>query len=379
MSVQKIKTSSGQIKWEATVYTHGRHGKKLRRRFDKRIDADNFMHQYRLSKEQALSGPPSAISPEETTLEDEIQFYLNKRADTFTPGYWRVLNPALKVIRQLYSSYPVSKITPGLIDDFNAFLKARGTSTSTQNRYAQVIQRVVNFSFLNDRISYNPLKRYRKQKEVPVELVTWNDEEMAKFLSFANTKYPHGTKDRWIFVVYFMALETGSRANEIWGLKPEDVRFGENLIHIRRQLISGGSFAPTKGKDQRVVPMGKELAAEIRFLLKKRKVESDTVFCTEAGSPIDHQNFVNRIFKKDLRQSKVRKLRFHDLRHTALTSLVRTGVGPWMVQSIAGHKDLKTTMRYVHLAGTDIAELGKSRSLFGQSEGNVVRIFGGVR
>ena len=100
------------------------------------------------------------------------------------------------------------------------------------------------------------------------------------------------------------------------------------------------------------------------------------VFKTLEGTPVDHNNFAKRVFLSDLRASGVRPLRFHDLRHTAITLLVRNGVSPWVVQKIAGHKDMKTTMRYVHIAGKDVQEVGKSRNLFVQNTGQVLSLFG---
>ena len=43
-------------------------------------------------------------------------------------------------------------------------------------------------------------------------------------------------------------------------------------------------------------------------------------------------------------------MRFHDLRHTFISHLVMAGVDLTTVQKLAGHRDIKTTMRYAHLA-----------------------------
>ncbi|MBA2404308.1 MAG: tyrosine-type recombinase/integrase [Bdellovibrionales bacterium] len=59
----------------------------------------------------------------------------------------------------------------------------------------------------------------------------------------------------------------------------------------------------------------------------------------------------------------LRRIRYHDLRHTALTLLVKKGVLLPIVQKIAGHKDIKTTMKYVHVLGKDIDDIGAMSGL----------------
>lgn len=72
---------------------------------------------------------------------------------------------------------------------------------------------------------------------------------------------------------------------------------------------------------------------------------------------MDH-DFTDRIFRKDLKESGLRPIRFHDFRHTSITLMVKKGFLLPVVQKIAGHKDIKTTMRYVHVLGEDIEDVG---------------------
>ena len=57
---------------------------------------------------------------------------------------------------------------------------------------------------------------------------------------------------------------------------------------------------------------------------------------------------IRRDWKRAVKNSGVAKVRFHDLRHTALTRLVLTGADLRTVKDIAGHSSLKTTQRYLH-------------------------------
>ena len=143
---------------------------------------------------------------------------------------------------------------------------------------------------------------------------------------------------------------------------------GTNISESRNPSLSLGCsrFAPTKGKDSRFVPFSYGLREEIESVLsddlRVLKPEA-TIFRSKVGSPMDHDNFVDRIFEKDLAESGLRRIRFHDLRHTAITLMVKKGVLLPMIQKIAGHKDIKTTMRYVHVLGKDIDDIGAIQSL----------------
>jgi integrase len=129
------------------------------------------------------------------------------------------------------------------------------------------------------------------------------------------------------------------------------------------QISRFKTFEPTKGKDSRYVPFSEHLNDELVPLLKGAPLSSRTLFTSEKGTPVDHDNFVKRVFKKDCMEAKVTTIRFHDLRHTALTMMVKKGVLLPVIQKIAGHKKIKTTMRYVHVVAKDIEEVGQKFSL----------------
>jgi Phage integrase family len=75
------------------------------------------------------------------------------------------------------------------------------------------------------------------------------------------------------------------------------------------------------------------------------------VFPSETGeTPLDAQNFVNRVFLPALRRAKIGDFHWHDLRHTLASRLVMAGVDLRTVQELLGHKTLVMTLRYAHLS-----------------------------
>lgn len=96
--------------------------------------------------------------------------------------------------------------------------------------------------------------------------------------------------------------------------------------------------------------------------LKNRPLIGLSLFF-KVGTAIDHDNFTERIYRKDIYECVLRQIRFHDLRHTSITLMVQKGALLPVIQKIAGHKDIKTTMRYVHVLGKDIDDIGALQGL----------------
>ena len=366
MTIKKIKLKN-EIRWEASIRPKNHGKRRLRRRFRKKIDAQQFLHSIQEREEQTLGSysKKGVLDIEETTFNKEADYWLEKKGPYFTVGYFRSIKPALKRIRRLYGHHPISRFTPALLFDFRILLKKEGLTAATQNRYADLISRIINFSYRQKRINENPCLGYDKVREGKKEMKFWTEPDARDFLDFANSKYPYSSNKRWMYCLYLLALETGMRAAELWGVKVSDIPKTGNTMAVARQYIGGGIFTPTKGKDFRQVPLSDALRDEMYGLLKRQKEVSDnrTLFTTRVGTPINHRNFTKRVFKQDVMESGLRQIRFHDLRHTALTLMVKRGVPLPVAQRVAGHTDIKVTMRYVHVIGKDIDDMGRQFSL----------------
>jgi integrase len=89
---------------------------------------------------------------------------------------------------------------------------------------------------------------------------------------------------------------------------------------------------------------------EILRTLQSR-LKSDYLFPSSTGAtPLDSQNFMNRVFVKAVKDADLARFRWHDLRHTFASRLVMKGVDLRTVQELLGHKTLTMTLRYAHLS-----------------------------
>lgn len=153
-----------------------------------------------------------------------------------------------------------------------------------------------------------------------------------------------------LYDIVLFALRSGLRKGEIGALTPRDVNFDGNCIVVRRAYSEKEHIVKdtTKGKTYRIIEMNDDMRNILKKRIARSKNETEILFNT--------RTWAIKNFSKYCVKAGVREIHFHSLRHTCLTNLAN-GYGmdaplplP-QVQKIAGHKDIGTTMRYVHTDG----------------------------
>ena len=90
---------------------------------------------------------------------------------------------------------------------------------------------------------------------------------------------------------------------------------------------------------------------------------------------MDPSHFIQREFEPALRRAGIRKVRFHDLRHTYATFLIAQNENIKFIQSQLGHASITTTIdRYGHILPNTHQGVGLrlDRLLFGEGSGEVM-------
>jgi integrase len=136
-------------------------------------------------------------------------------------------------------------------------------------------------------------------------------------------------------VVVEFALATAMRRGEILNLVWTDIDLDARVATVRESK-SGWS---------RTVPLSEEAIT----ILQKLNRTSAQVFLTTADA-------VKNGWARVLTKADVNGLRFHDLRHEAISRFFERGLSVAEVSHISGHRDLRTLSRYTHLRAEDIAK-----------------------
>jgi integrase len=355
MSVRKVRINEAEVRWEVCVYTDGRGSKRVKRRFEKKSDADAFLAEYEQRQRELMKADCGIKDFEDTTFEAESRYWLERQGLRFSPGHLKRASEILKEILPKFGSMAPNQFHPERLSRFQSEQLAQGLRPAMVNRKTDVITAILNFSVRHRRIAYSPATGFRKLPEVREDMKFWERAEAERFLGFAAGKYPVDHPLRWIYVAYVLALNTALRAGEIWGLQPQDICQGEELLHIRRRWdIITKSYRSPKGKKSRYVPCNSVLRGELKRLIEANGTLPEMpIFQTRNGTPVTHDNFDDR-FRRDVGTSGVKLIRFHDMRHTATTLMIAEGLDIKTVQDICGHKDISTTMKYVHLLGDSV-------------------------
>lgn len=241
----------------------------------------------------------------------------------------------LKVIMTFWKNKKyVDEVLPDDIEKLKAYLINSGKSQTTVNRYLEIVSKMFNIGIDNDLAIKNPIKKDIKFKIKNYQVRYASEEE-------ENKLYLHS--EGLLHDIIFIAFNTGLREANVLFLQGKNINLDFRMIELTEN----------KGNKHLKIPMN----SKVYNYFKDRTFEPDEyVFKTETGKPYSVR--VLRYRWEDLKKKAGVKadLRFHDLRHTVGTRLAKKGVPVNVIKELLGHSDIKTTMRYVHCANTQLNE-----------------------
>ena len=178
----------------------------------------------------------------------------------------------------------------------------------------------------------------------------YTDEELGRLVEAAMKL------DLRIGTVVLLGGDAGLRAGEIRALAPYDVKWDQRQLQIERQVWHDVVDSPKSGKG-RMVPMTDRLAWAIR---KLGRVKGDTLLVDADGTRFEAKRMRSLVKQAQFNAGLEATGNVHILRHTFCTRLAMERVAPTVIQALAGHKHLTTTMRYMHVVPGVTAEAIKT-------------------
>jgi integrase len=145
------------------------------------------------------------------------------------------------------------------------------------------------------------------------------------------------TRNRLLADVIRFAVATGMRRGELLAMRWRDFDLNTKLVYLPL----------TKNGESRTVPLSPEA---LGVLLRQMRIEhEERIFPVSA-------NAIRLAWERLKRRAKIEDLRFHDLRHEAISRFFEQGLTVPEVSLISGHKDIRMLFRYTHLRPEKIAE-----------------------
>ena len=251
----------------------------------------------------------------------------------------------------------LSELTPVLISEHRELLSQTETirktkkSNATVNRYLAALSTAISTA-INEWgwMEENPLRKVSKLKE-PRGRVRYLSDEQRELLLIA-CKESHNPD---LYLTVILAMSTGGRQSEIWGLSWKCVDLKNGFI----------TFEETKNDEPRSVPLTGHALELMMERSKAPRIDTDLVFPSRVDR---HKHFdFRRPFQMAIKAAQIEDFRWHDLRHCAASYLVMAGVDMRTVAEILGHKTIQMTQRYAHLSPEHLkdAVAKMNRKIFG--------------
>jgi integrase len=151
--------------------------------------------------------------------------------------------------------------------------------------------------------------------------------------------------DHRAYLLVLMSGEAGLRLGEMVALKWDDIDFVKRQLCVQRSAWKGQVSSPKSGR-LRYVPLTTRLTAAFR---DHRHLRGPLVVYQDDGTPLT-EGLVQGLVRRAARRAGLFSNGPHMLRHTFCSHLAIRGAPARAIQELAGHQDLTTTQRYMHLS-----------------------------
>lgn len=311
-----------------------RHALELRRRGKRPLDrmtfgdaADRYIETVMLPKRKGGKGEVLPWVADDFHRVERLVDYFGRKADVREVARW------------------------ASIAELNGYLLQKMTAESA-NRYLTYFRAILNKAFQWGALDQPPYVRLNRMKRYTNRYLTIGEE--ARLIDACDARI----RD---FVVFI--LDTGARFSEAEVLTWRH-------IDLDRRPRPAVTFIATKNGDSRTVPVPKRTARMLRRRHKTAGGVDSQVFSDPAaktiynkygelyarrGKRIPLSNY-QQLWRSVRRKIDLGDVRMHDLRHTYAAKLVRAKVPLLSVAKLLGHRTLKMTLRYAHLAIEDLDE-----------------------
>lgn len=263
--------------------------------------------------------------PDPITFHEFAVDYIKWVKANHKPSSWATDISIMRSLEEAFDNKNIHEITTWDIEKWKQKRKAE-VKPSTVNRKLAVLKSFFSKAIEWGKCQGHPASKVKLLKGVTKRLRYLMPEEVQRLVSNCAD---------FLKPIVTLAVHTGMRKSEILGLKWSQINFEQGIITILE----------SKNEERRDIPMDET----IKSILKGIEPNNDLVFPNKKGKRIDNV-FLYRAFNEALEKSEIGDFRIHDLRHTFASNLVMEGIDLNAVRELLGHKDLKMTLRYAHLA-----------------------------
>lgn len=338
-------------------------GKRAReyRTFDNKKDADIF------AKEMDVQISRDSFVKKNKMSVAEVGSYWLKYLEQKETRYNTLRGYAVNVNNHIIPSIGeinIQKLTSLHINDMIKDLKNKGLGTTSIRYVLRNLNSMIEFSIKRQWLYKSPMDEVNIPKPEPYKSEPYSKDELRKLI-----KVSKGTE-----LEYILKLEafTGIRIGELVALKWSDVDFEKKTISISKTIvyqtgIGCVSSPPKSFRSNRTLPLTDFLVNELKRLKndeiiklknykKGSRINGMNIFHNKKWLPRSPSS-VTTSFSLFLKNNNLRHIRFHDLRHTFLSTLyLECDVDATTLRDIAGHSRTSTTLN-TYVGSTSVQQI----------------------
>jgi integrase len=305
-----------------------------------------------LAKLQNAKAHGTLTKPNRITVAQFLQQWLDDvarvtvRATTFHNYKGIVKNHIAKHV----GGIGLQKLLPAQVQAMYSAMEKQGASAETRRLVHVVLHRGLKQALKWGLVVRNVCDAVDAPRVPKSNITPLTPEQVGKLLAAAKA-------DRFE-ALYVLAIGSGLRLGELFGLQWADVDLKAGTLSVRHTLTEvGGKLTlsePKTAKGRRLVTLPRRVVDALLDHRKRMVVLGlagvPFVFCNSMGGPLRRSHFHRDEFKPLLKRAGLPEIRFHDLRHTSATLLLAQGVHPKVVQERLGHAQISVTLdTYSHV------------------------------
>lgn len=232
----------------------------------------------------------------------------------------------------------INQITPMFVRSWLAEMKEDEISSKTINRKISSLKSFFKYQMKLGQLEQTPMTTVtapKLNKRLPVFV-----EQKDMGTLFEHVAFPEGWKGRTERLVLLLFYGTGMRLSELINLKESQV----DPANVQIKVLG-------KGNKERIIPVSKELLADINQYIIEKPVRLDgikTLFVNEKGKPLQPRSVYTFVKKYLSLVTTIQKKSPHILRHSFATHLMNNGADLNAVKELLGHSSLAATQVYTH-------------------------------
>ncbi len=253
-------------------------------------------------------------------------------------------------------------LKPYHIEGFYRTLYERGLSGNSVLHYHILIRECLQYAFKNDFVNFNVADKVDRPKTEGYKASFYSIEEIEKLFDCI--------KDNECKLPIMLTAMYGFRRSEVLGLKWEAIDFENKLVYVKHKIVetrldgkryiqmSDKMKTKTSNRTLPLLPQAEELLLKQKALIENNKQMLGKSYnkkyldyvCVDNLGRLILPNRLTHNFIKIIKRNQLRHIRFHDLRHSCASIMLKNGVPMKQIQEWLGHADFGTTANiYSHL------------------------------